>query len=212
MKVAIADLGVGNLRSVEHAVSHVASDAEVVITADAAVVAAADRLIIPGQGAIGTWFSQLQQRGLREAIASARHEKPIFGICVGMQAMFDFCAEDDLGAALGWVSGRVEHFGGLHTGRPRLKIPHMGWNRVKQVDHPIWHKVDDHSYFYFVHSYCAMLDQHHRGEQLAGVADYGGEFIAAVADGNVFATQFHPEKSQADGLQLLRNFMTWNGA
>ena len=211
MKIAIADLGIGNLRSVEHAVASVASAAEVVVTHDAREIAAADKLILPGQGAVGTWFEQVDQRGLREVLEVARCEKPVFGICVGMQAMFEHCAEDNVGEALGWVAGEVQHFKHQLDENSRLKIPHMGWNKVQQFEHPLWHKIEDHSHFYFVHSYCGVLNRTQPQAEVVGTAEYGAEFIAAVAFENVFATQFHPEKSHADGLQLLRNFIVWDG-
>lgn len=211
MHIAIVDLGVGNLRSVEQAVKTVAPDAYVHVTADLASIDAADKLILPGQGAIGTWFAQLNERGLGPSLERAKTTKPLLGICVGMQAMFDFCAEDGGMPGLGWFAGRVEHFSKFHvtTDGPSLKIPQMGWNTVKQTQaHPLWHNIEDLAYFYFLHSYCANTSD---STKVLANADYGHTFVAAVGAENVFATQFHPEKSHADGLQLLRNFTQWNG-
>ena len=207
MYIAILDLGVGNLRSVEQAVKTVAANCTVEVTADVARIDAADKIILPGQGAVGTWFDQLEARDLRASLESAKTSKPLLGICVGMQAMFDFCTEDGGREGLGWFEGRVEHFSGLQN--QTLKIPQMGWNTVKQMQpHPLWHKIDDAAYLYFVHSYCANTS---KPENVLASADYGHEFVAAVGADNIFATQFHPEKSHNDGLQLLRNFTEWDG-
>ncbi len=211
MHIAIVDLGVGNLRSVEQAVKTVAPNAYVQVTADPMQIDAADKLILPGQGAIGTWFAQLKERDLGPSLERAKTTKPLFGICVGMQAMFEYCAEDGGMPGLGWFAGRVEHFSKFHAPdlNPTLKIPQMGWNTVTQTQpHPLWHNIHDAAFFYFVHSYCANADD---ANKVLAQADYGHTFVAAVGAENIFATQFHPEKSHADGLQLLRNFTQWNG-
>ena len=211
MQIAIVDLGVGNLRSVEQAMLTVAPNAKVTVSSDPAVVDAADKVVLPGQGAVGTWFAQLEQRNLRASINRARVDRPLLGICVGMQALFDYCAEDGGHKGLAWFDGQVEHFSKFHARdtKPALKIPQMGWNTVSQTqDHPLWFGIPANAHFYFVHSYCATSPV---PDIVFGSADYGHEFIAAVGAKNVFATQFHPEKSHNDGLQLLKNFAQWNG-
>ena len=208
MHVVIVDLGVGNLRSVEHAVRAVASDAHIEISSQPAVVDRADKVMLPGQGAIGTWLHQLDDRALLPSLNKARSEKPLLGICVGMQALFETCEEDGGHAGLGWYPGSVRHFSSSH--QDALKIPQMGWNTVaQQGDHALWQGIEDNAYFYFVHSYYAQTPDQN---MVAATANYGGNFVAAVASGNVFATQFHPEKSHQDGLTLLRNFIHWDGA
>lgn len=213
MQIVVVDLGVGNLRSVEQALQTVAPFADVRVSSDASVVDDADRVVLPGQGAIGTWFDALLERDLQAPLKRAIDEKPLLGICVGMQAMFDFCEEGGGVDGLGLFSGEVRHFKNFHAGSNcGLKIPQMGWNQVKQAQqHALWHKIADQSHFYFVHSYCANPAKQD-APFVMGTADYGHEFIAAVGSGNVFAVQFHPEKSHADGLQLLKNFTEWNPA
>ena len=194
-----------------------APNVTVSVTAEASVINAADKIVLPGQGAVGTWFDQLDERNLRDSIERARTERPLLGICVGMQALFDYCSEDGGRNGLGWFSGRVEHFSQFHTQAlpseadvPPLKIPQMGWNRVTQTQsHPLWHGIGQDAYFYFVHSYCANTPNN---AAIFGTANYGHEFVAAIASQNVFATQFHPEKSHDDGLRLLKNFAQWNGS
>ena len=211
MQIAVIDLGIGNLRSVEQALSAVAPNANVIVTSDAATIAASERVVMPGQGAIGTWFNALEERQLTEAVKTALSEKPMLGICVGMQALFESSEEDGGTTGLGLFEGSVRHFKNFHEGaQESLKIPQMGWNQVKQTrEHALWHGIDDDSHFYFVHSFCANSPS---AEQISyGQTDYGHEFIAAVARDNVFAVQFHPEKSHDDGLTLLKNFTQWNG-
>lgn len=217
MQIAVIDLGMGNLRSVTQALASVTSGADIILTSNAQQIESADKVVLPGQGAIGSWFSQLEQRGLTEAIAEAVRAKPLLAICVGMQALFSYCEEDGGLDGLNIFDGAVRHFRHFH---PRLadqsdkmKIPHMGWNRVRQANpHPLWHNIDDQAYFYFVHSYCANLSTGASPEQVYGLTDYGHEFVAAIGRENLFAVQFHPEKSHKDGLQLLRNFANWTGA
>lgn len=213
MQIAVIDLGIGNLRSVAQALTAVAPNADIVVTSDATVIAAADRVVMPGQGAIGTWFSALEQRQLKDAVKTSLKEKPMLGICVGMQALFEHCEEDGGVEGLGLFEGSVRHFSNFHTeSAERLKIPQMGWNQVSHVqDHALWHGIDDQSHFYFVHSYCANNAAGVADENVFGTADYGHEFITAVGRDNVFAVQFHPEKSHDDGLALLKNFTQWNG-
>ena len=214
MQIAVVDLGTGNLRSVEQAVKHVAPEQNVVITADSQIILNADRMVLPGQGAIGTWFKSYQELDLDAAVKDALVNKPCFGICVGMQAMFDYCAEDGGMEGLGVFSGKVEHFDAFHAldksaKAKNAKIPHMGWNEVEQnSDHPLWQGIDNQARFYFLHSYAATTSN---VEIVMATASYHHSFIAAVGRNNVFATQFHPEKSHNDGLQLLRNFANWNG-
>lgn len=217
MQIAIIDLGIGNLRSVEQAVNTVAADADVIVSSDATSIAAADRVVLPGQGAIGTWFEALRERQLEAVINQAINEKPLLGICVGMQALFNYCEEDGGMSGLGVFDGSVRHFSHFHADRDAteetLKIPKMGWNQVAQTQHhPLWQSIDDNAHFYFVHSYCANAFENANFEMIQGTADYGHQFIAAVACENVFAVQFHPEKSHRDGLQLLKNFTQWNGS
>lgn len=223
MQIAVIDLGIGNLRSVEQALNAVAPNANVVVTSDATVIAAADRVVMPGQGAIGTWFSALEERQLKDIVKRSLQEKPMLGICVGMQALFEFCEEDGGVDGLEIFEGSVKHFSNFHDPSDsventfiddekieRLKIPQMGWNQVSQTqDHPLWYDIKDQSHFYFVHSYCANNAQGVSGTDVFGTADYGHEFISAVGRGNLFAVQFHPEKSHNDGLALLKNFTQW---
>ena len=180
-----------------------------VITGDPDVVRAADRVVFPGVGAIRDCIKVITETGLDRAILDAIDAyKPVLGICVGMQAMMDFSEENDGIDCLGVFSGRVQFFGAPmgDTGRP-LKVPHMGWNQVQQVnDHPLWAGIEDNSRFYFVHSYCATEVP---DEELAGRCEYGLTFAAAVAKQNVFAVQFHPEKSADAVLRLLANFLRW---
>jgi len=217
MQIAVIDLGVGNLRSVKQALSTVAADADIIVTSDANLIDQADRVVMPGQGAVGTWFSALSERKLEAVVRTSLNTKPMLGICVGMQALFDHCEEDGGVDGLGLFQGEVRHFSNFHTsdndaGKPRLKIPQMGWNQVAHTnDHALWHGIDNQSHFYFVHSYCANISPKLDSGVIYGEANYGHEFIAAVGRDNVFAVQFHPEKSHDDGLKLLKNFTQWNG-
>ena len=212
MQIAVIDFGIGNLRSVEQALRAVSADADIVVTHDSKVVAAADKVVMPGQGAVGTWFKALRDRGLESVVKKCLAEKPMLGICVGMQALFEHCEEDGGVDGLGVFQGSVNHFSNFHNenSSERMKIPQMGWNQVTQTqDHALWHGVKDHSHFYFVHSFCANTQDEKAA--VFGTADYGHEFISAVGRDNVFAVQFHPEKSHDDGLTLLKNFTLWNG-
>jgi glutamine amidotransferase len=223
MQIAVIDLGIGNLTSVKQALSTVAPDCDVVVTNDASVIDSADRVVMPGQGAVGTWFAALHDRQLASVVRSSLANKPILGICVGMQALFDYCEEDGGIDGLGLFSGSVRHFSHFHTGAnsnddqrsstdQRLKIPQMGWNQVAHTqDHALWDGIKDQSHFYFVHSFCANISADADPSVIYGEANYGHDFIAAVGRDNVFAVQFHPEKSHDDGLKLLKNFTQWNG-
>lgn len=210
-RVAVIDYGMGNLHSVESALQH-AGTSDVVVTADPEIVAAADRVVFPGVGAIGDCMAEIKRLGfdrlITEVVASG---KPLLGICVGMQAMMEGSEESGGTQCLGLFEGVVQRFpGGLDSqGRP-LKIPHMGWNTVRQsVAHPLWQGIEDNTRFYFVHSYCVTPT---RSEVQVGECEYGLPFAAAIARDNIFATQFHPEKSHTAGLQLLTNFLNWNGS
>ncbi len=216
MQIAVVDLGVGNLRSVKQAVITVAEDADVILSSDADALLRADKIVLPGQGAVGTWFKELNARGLSDALMVCLKEKPLLGICVGMQALFEHCEEDGGQAGLGVFQGDVRHFSHFHTDRletdDRLKIPQMGWNQVFHLrDHPLWSNIENESHFYFVHSYCANTSPDADLGTVYGGADYGHKFIAAAGRDNIFAVQFHPEKSHDNGLQLLKNFTNWDG-
>jgi imidazole glycerol-phosphate synthase subunit HisH len=209
--VAVVDYGMGNLRSVAQAVMHVAKDTgfEVVVTSRPDVVRSADRVVLPGQGGMPDCMRELRDSGLRESVLEAAAAKPLFGVCVGMQMLLDR-SEEGPSEGLGLVHGEVLKFdlaGRLQPDGSRFKVPQMGWNQVFQTQpHAIWQGVPDASYFYFVHSYYARpSDARHS----AGEADYGTRFTAAIARDNIFATQFHPEKSADQGLALYRNFLQW---
>ncbi|MBB4845801.1 glutamine amidotransferase [Paucibacter oligotrophus] len=209
--VAVVDYGMGNLRSVSQAVLHAAqgSGLEVLITARPEEVYAAERVVLPGQGAMLECMRELADSGLKEAVLDAAARKPLMGVCVGMQMLLDHSEEQDT-AGLGLIPGVVKRFqleGRLQPDGSRFKVPQMGWNQVVQsAAHPIWAGVPDESWFYFVHSfYAAPLDARHS----VGECDYGARFTCAVARDNIFATQFHPEKSAALGLALYRNFLHW---
>jgi glutamine amidotransferase len=205
-RVAVVDYGMGNLRSVSQAVLHAAAGTgvEVVVTSDPAQVRAADRVVLPGQGAMRDCMRELLDSGLQDAVLEAARSKPLMGVCVGMQMLLDHSEEQDT-PGLGLVPGRVLRFrleGRLQPDGSRYKVPQMGWNRVSQVAQG----VPDESWFYFVHSfYAAPADPAHG----AGLTDYGVRFTSALARDNIFATQFHPEKSAAHGLALYRNFLAW---
>jgi glutamine amidotransferase len=214
--VAVVDYGMGNLRSVSQAVQAAAAGSgwHVLITQRPEEVRAAARVVLPGQGAMPDCMRELRDSGLQEAVLEAAASKPLFGVCVGMQMMLDHSAEGDT-PGLGLIAGQVIKFDLAGRNQPdgsRYKVPQMGWNRVQQMDHgasrhPVWAGVPDGSYFYFVHSFYARpSDARHS----AGETDYGARFTAAIARDNIFATQFHPEKSAAHGLALYRNFLHWN--
>jgi len=206
--IAVVDYGMGNLRSVEQALRKVAPDSEIVVTDDPRVIAAAGRVVFPGQGAMRDCMREMDARGLRDAVLDAAHNKPFLGICIGLQMLFEHSAEGDV-PGLGVLPGEVSRFASdlKDSLGGRLKVPHMGWNQVHHGDHVLWDGIDQDARFYFVHSYYvrprdAVLVQ--------ATSDYPQPFVCAVARDNLFAVQFHPEKSAAAGLQLLRNFINWN--
>ena len=209
--VAVVDYGMGNLRSVSQAVKAAAQDSgwQVVVTADPEVVRAAARVVLPGQGAMPDCMRELGSSGLRESVLEAARNKPLFGVCVGMQMLLEHSEEGDT-PGLGLIPGVVRKFqleGRSQPDGSRFKVPQMGWNQVHQTQpHAIWLGVPEGSFFYFVHSFYA---QPLNPADCAGEADYGGRFAAAVARDNIFATQFHPEKSADHGLALYRNFLHW---
>jgi glutamine amidotransferase len=208
--IVVVDYGMGNLRSVAQALRHVAPQANVQISSHAEDIQAADRVVLPGQGAMPDCMRSLRESGLQQAVVEAARSKPLLGVCIGEQLLFDW-SEEGATPGLGLLPGKVVKFqldGQLQEDGSRFKVPQMGWNRVQQaLSHPLWHGIDDQSYFYFVHSYYAQPDQ---AAQVAGTSVYGAPFACAVARDNIFATQFHPEKSAAAGLQLYRNFVHWN--
>jgi glutamine amidotransferase len=201
LKIAVVDYGMGNLRSVSKAVEHVAPQAEVMVTADPQEILSCERVIVPGQGAMPDCMRQLAQSGAREAVVEATRTKPFLGLCIGLQMLFERGEEGDT-PGLGLLAGSVPRLSA-----PGLKIPHMGWNEVLQAGpHPLWAGIADRSRFYFVHSYYpAPRDP----ACVAATCVYGAPFTCAVASDNIFAVQFHPEKSQSAGLQLLSNFVHW---
>jgi glutamine amidotransferase len=209
--VAVVDYGMGNLRSVSQAVRHAAADSgvEVVIARTPEQVHAAHRVVLPGQGAMRDCMHELAASGMREAVLEAASGKPLLGVCVGMQMLLEHSEEQDT-PGLGLIPGRVRRFaleGRTQEDGSRFKVPQMGWNRVHQArPHALWRGIADGSWFYFVHSYYAAPSQ---GVHSAGTTHYGASFTCALARDNIFATQFHPEKSAAQGLALYRNFLRW---
>jgi glutamine amidotransferase len=246
--IAIIDYGMGNLRSVEQAMRHVAPDVEVVVTDDAQVIAQAERVVFPGQGAMPDCMRELTARGLRDAVIDAAHTKPFLGICIGLQMLFEHSAEGDV-AGLGLFKGEVLRFPHPLTDAQgnKLKVPHMGWNQVHQVQlpspagrgaggvgsvlsdatshphplpkgegmsalvgevrHPLWSGIEQDARFYYVHSYYVAPQN---ADLVQATSDYPQPFVCAVAQNNLFAVQFHPEKSHVAGLKLLQNFVRWN--
>ncbi len=208
MSIVVIDYGMGNLRSVSKALEHVAGGQEVIVTADPAVVAGAERVVFPGQGAMPDCMRELEARGLRPAVLSAARDKPFLGICIGLQMLFEHSEEGDV-AGLGIFAGDVRRFPDdkmVDADGLRLKVPHMGWNRLHQKPHAMWAGIAEGARFYFVHSYCVQpVDS----SVVTGTAEYGIPFTCAVGRDNIFAVQFHPEKSAQDGLQLLKNFVEW---
>lgn len=209
-RIVVVDYGMGNLRSVEQALRHAAPEAQIQVSSEVADIDAADRLVFPGQGAMPDCMRCLRESGLQDALMRAARNKPMLGVCVGEQLLFDWSEEGDT-PGLGLLPGKVLRFrldGQLQPDGSRFKVPQMGWNRVRQtMRHPLWEDIDDYSYFYFVHSYYAAPEN---DTHTAGQTDYGVSFSSAVARDNIFATQFHPEKSAAVGLRLYRNFAHWN--
>ena len=209
-KIVVVD-GLGNLRSVAQALRAAAPEADVLISSSAADLDRADRIVLPGQGAMRDCMNSLRESGLEDALLRAARTRPIMGVCVGEQMLFDESEENEGTPGLGLLPGKVVRFqldGKLQADGSRFKVPQMGWNRVRQSRaHPLWEGVEDGSYFYFVHSYYAAPGNR---DDVIGETDYGAPFCCAVGRDNIVATQFHPEKSAAAGLRLYRNFIHWN--
>lgn len=209
--IVVVDYGMGNLRSVAKALAHVAPDRNVVVSDDARAIRAAERVVLPGQSAMPDCMTALAASGLDGVVRDVLRERPFLGVCLGLQMLFD-SSEEGPTRCLGALPGRVVRFseGAMHLpGGERLKVPHMGWNRVHQTrPHPLWAGIPDGSRFYFAHSYYPVPDD---AADIAGTTAYPAPFTCAVARDNIFAVQFHPEKSHRAGLTLLANFVSWNG-
>ena len=209
-KIVVVDYGMGNLRSVAQALHAVAPEKDILVSGTVSDRKEAERIVLPGQGAMPDCMTSLEKSGLKDALLDAARKKPVFGVCVGEQMLFDWSEEGDT-RCLGLLPGKVVRFrldDRLQPDGSRLKVPQMGWNQVKQVNpHPLWQGIADNSFFYFVHSFHVVPS---RPEQMVGETEYGIPFCSAVAHENIFATQFHPEKSADVGLQLYRNFIHWN--
>ncbi len=209
MSIAVIDYGMGNLRSVARALEFVGAR-RVQVTDNPEVIAASERVVFPGQGAVRDCMSALQRHELLQVLDQVMADRPFLGICMGMQALMERSEENQGVTALGRFAGTVRHFRALTGNDSTLKIPHMGWNQVHQCGtHPLWAGIADAQRFYFVHSY--FVDPADRAI-VQGESHYGGPFAAAIGADNVFATQFHPEKSQQPGLRLLQNFVSWDGS
>ncbi|MDR2214037.1 MAG: imidazole glycerol phosphate synthase subunit HisH [Pseudomonadales bacterium] len=212
--LAVIDYGMGNLHSVAKALEHVARRADLTfkisVSADPKVLQAADRLVFPGVGAMRDCMGEIRRLGIDEILREQIQHKPVLAICVGMQALMERSEENGGVECIGLFRGEVRRFAaGQHDAKGELlKVPHMGWSEVKQRAHPLWRGIPEGSRFYFVHSYYV---QPHDSAEVVGVTDYPAPFCAALARDNIFAVQFHPEKSQDSGLQLLQNFLTWSG-
>jgi glutamine amidotransferase len=207
--IVVVDYGMGNLRSVWQALAHVAAGRQVLVTSDPAEVAAAERVVVPGQGAMPDCMREIASRGLRTAVLEAARNKPFLGICIGQQMLFEHSDEGDV-PGLGLIAGGVHRFPAekmIDATGNKLKVPHMGWNEVRQArEHALWKGIADDARFYFVHSYFVEpLD----AATIVGTTNYGIPFTSAVARDNIFAIQCHPEKSAVDGLALLANFVAW---
>lgn len=210
--IAVVDYGMGNLRSVSKALEHVAPTKNVVVTSNPDDIAQAERVVFPGQGAMPDCIRELDARGLRESVIAAALNKPFLGICIGLQMLFEHSEEGDA-AGLGVFKGNVKRFAAqdmIDSQGAKLKVPHMGWNQVYQADsepHALWQGIEDGARFYYVHSYYVQPDD---AAIIAGYSNYPNKFTCAVAKNNLFAVQFHPEKSANAGLQLLSNFVNWS--
>jgi glutamine amidotransferase len=210
--VAIIDYGMGNLHSIAKALEHVSGKHRVIVSSSQEQILSADRVVFPGVGAIRDCMSELKKTGLDEVVIRAAADRPVLGVCLGMQALLDMSEENGGTGCMGLIPGKVLHFSkDMHAegSGDRLKIPHMGWNQVQpQREHAMWMDIPPNSRFYFVHSYYASPDN---AGDVAATTPYGMEFASVIARENIFAVQFHPEKSQHAGLQLLSNFVSWNG-
>lgn len=211
LDIAVVDYGMGNLKSVSKAIEHVAPNKTVLVTSDPLEIKAANRVVFPGQGAMPECMHELDLRGLRDTVIEAAKAKPFLGICIGLQMLFEHSEEGNVDG-LGLLRGSVKKFAldQMHdVAGEKLKVPHMGWNQVYQHNQPhaMWHGVADHERFYFVHSYYVSPEDE---ASIIGHSEYPNQFACAVAQDNIFAVQFHPEKSAHAGLQLLSNFVNWN--
>ena len=207
-KIVVVDYGMGNLRSVAQALRAVAPEANVVISGEVADIDSADRIVLPGQGAMPDCMRSLRESGVQDALMAASRNKPLMGVCIGEQMLFEHSEEGNV-AGLGVFAGEVRRFPDekmVDRDGLRLKVPHMGWNEVQQKSHALWADIADASRFYFVHSYCVQPAD---TSLVMGTTDYGLPFTCAVGRDNIFAVQCHPEKSARDGLQLLKNFVEW---
>lgn len=208
--IAVVDYGMGNLRSVSKALEHVAPNKNVLVTSNPADIAQAERVVFPGQGAMPDCIRELDARGLRDAVMHAAKNKPFLGICIGLQMLFEH-SEEGNAAGLGLFQGNVKRFAAneMHDAQgEKLKVPHMGWNQVYQTQnqHALWQNIADGARFYYVHSYYVQATD---ACNVAGYSEYPKQFTSAIAQDNLFAVQFHPEKSATAGLQMLSNFVNW---
>jgi glutamine amidotransferase len=207
---AVIDYGMGNLHSIAKALQHVSDNSDIIITADKQTILSADKIVFPGVGAMRDCMQALTETGLDTVIKSVAQTKPLLGICLGMQALLTDSEENNGVQGLNIIQGHVMRFAEdlVDAENNPLKIPHMGWNQVQQREHPLWRDIPQDSRFYFVHSYYAVPNNN---SVIAATADYPNTFACALAQDNLFAVQFHPEKSQTVGLQLLKNFLAWDG-
>jgi len=209
--IAVVDYGTGNLRSVAKALLHVAPERTIVVSSDPKTIREAARVVLPGQSAMPDCMRALDQSDLRQVVMEVVRDRPFLGICLGLQMLFDN-SEEGPTSCLGVLPGGVVRFRDERmqdSSGQRLKVPHMGWSPVARMrDHPLWHGVADHTRFYFAHSYYPVPDDRN---VTAATVEYPTAFTCAIASANIFAVQFHPEKSQSAGLQLLANFVTWDG-
>jgi glutamine amidotransferase len=209
--IAVIDYGMGNLRSVAKALAHVAPDAKIMVTGDPAVIRQASRVVLPGQSAMPETMAALDATGLHDVVLACMADRPFLGVCLGLQMLFE-TSEEGPSRGLGVLPGYVRRFREEELALPggeRLKVPHMGWSPVRHVrEHPLWAGIDDDARFYFAHSYHAVPAD---AAMTTGTASYPTPFTCAIARSNIFAVQFHPEKSQRAGLQLLANFVAWHG-
>ncbi len=210
-RVAVIDYGMGNLRSVSKAIEHVAPDVDVLVSDDADAILSSDRIVCPGQGAARDCMAALVRSGLDKAVVDGLATRPFLGICMGFQVLLSRSEENEGVACLDVVPGEARRFESplLDSHGTRLKVPHMGWSEVEQTrEHPLWHRIENRARFYFAHSYYCDVEE---TESIAGRATYGVNIPVAASGEGWFACQFHPEKSAQDGLQLLKNFVSWNG-
>lgn len=211
ISVALIDYGMGNLHSAAKALEHACDDVKVTISADPQQILAASHVVFPGVGAIRDCMAEIRRLELDAVVAAAARQRPLLGICVGMQSLMHHSDENGGVPCLGMFAGAVHGFekGRVDADGLPLKVPHMGWNQVQQTrPHPLWRNIADNTRFYFVHSYYVQVDD---PALVTGECEYGNRFVATLGRDNVFAAQFHPEKSSHAGLTLLRNFLQWDG-